>query len=107
MEKYIVLSPVGHYRTEHMMDFLSALKNLSMDKKELEGLYRTFIIYIKSPKIFYPFIRLLESNNFISATLCGVINTFIKQGVNFRAIQLLSEHFFKNVLKMDKIASKK
>jgi radical SAM superfamily enzyme YgiQ (UPF0313 family) len=85
---------------------MPTIKNPNMSKDEIEGLYRTFIIYTKSPKIFYPFIRLLESNNFVSSTLCGIINTFIKQGINFRTIQLLSEHLFKNVLKMDKIAAK-
>ena len=85
---------------------MPTIKNPNMSKDEIQGLYRTFIIYVKSPKIFYPFIRLLESNNFVSSTLCGVINTFIKQGINFRTIQLLSEHLFKNVLKMHKIAVK-
>ncbi len=35
MEEYIVLSPVGHYRTKDIKDFLKALKNLTPPPAEI------------------------------------------------------------------------
>ena len=68
------------------------LKNPNMTKKEIMGLHRTFIIYVKSPKIFWPLVRLLEFNNIISVNLCRILNTFIKQGIKTKTFKILFDH---------------
>ena len=78
----------------------SVVHNPTITKKQMEGVYRTFVIYIKSPKILYPFIRLLELDNLVSINLCRIINTFITQGFNPKAFKFLFEHLLKNVLKI-------
>ncbi|KKK97803.1 hypothetical protein LCGC14_2649100 [marine sediment metagenome] len=35
MEEYVVLSPVGHYRTKYLEDFLEALKVLAPPPAEI------------------------------------------------------------------------
>ena len=68
------------------------LKNPHMTKNQIMGLHRTFIIYAKSPKVFWPLIRLLEFNNPISIGICGILNTFIKQGVQLKTFKILLDY---------------
>ena len=56
------------------------------------GLHRTFIIYAKSPRIFWPLIRLLEFNNPISVNTCRILNTLIKQGIRPKTFKILFDH---------------
>ena len=80
--------------SEHLSGYYEGtiLKNPNMTRNQIMGLYRTFIIYVKSPKIFWPLIRLLEFNNPISINLCRLLNTFIKQGVKPKTFKILLEH---------------
>ncbi len=68
------------------------LKNPNMTKDETLGLYRTFNIYIRSPKIFWPFVRLMEYNNPLSKNMCSVVNTFMKQGFRPRTFRIFWNH---------------
>ncbi|MBI2559330.1 B12-binding domain-containing radical SAM protein [Candidatus Woesearchaeota archaeon] len=80
---------------EHLSSYYEGtiLRNPNMTKEQIMGLHRTFIIYVRSPKIFWPFIRLLEFNNAISINLCRLINTFMKQGIRFKTFKILWGHF--------------
>ena len=42
------------------------LKNIVLSRSEIAGLLKTFQLYVKMPKYFAPFIKLLENDNFIS-----------------------------------------
>lgn len=68
------------------------LKNPNMTRNQIMGLYRTFIIYVKSPKILWPLIRLLEFSNPISISMCGIVNTFIKQGIRLKTFKILFDY---------------
>jgi len=79
---------------EHLSSYYEGtiLKNPNMTKEEILGLYRTFNIYIKSPKIFWPFVRFLEFNNPISINCCRIINTFMKQGFRPRTFKIFIDY---------------
>jgi radical SAM superfamily enzyme YgiQ (UPF0313 family) len=85
---------------------MPTIRNPKMPRNEIAGLFKTFIIYCKSPKIFWPFVRLLEYSNPISVNLCGISNTFIKQGFRPRTFRILLDHLFANLLKMPRIFGK-
>lgn len=68
------------------------LKNPNMTKEQIMGMYRTFIIYVKSPKIFWPLIRLLELDNPVSINACRILNTFIKQGIKPKTFKILFDY---------------
>jgi radical SAM superfamily enzyme YgiQ (UPF0313 family) len=84
---------------EHLSSYYEGtiLKNPKMTREDIMGLHRTFIIYAKSPKIFWPLIRLLEFNNLISINICRVLNTFIKQGVKPKTFKILLGHALNRV----------
>jgi len=85
---------------------MPTIKNPNMSRSEMYGLFRTFIIYCKSPKIFWPFIRTLEYNNFISINISRIVNTFIKQGFKPKTFKILFDHLFTNVLKVPNFLGK-
>ncbi len=80
--------------SEHLSSYYEGtiLKNPNLTKGQIMGLYRTFIIYVRAPKIFWPFIRLLEFNNPVSINACRLINTFMKQGLKLRTFKILWDH---------------
>ena len=85
----------------------TVLKNPNMTREQIMGLYRTFIIYVKSPKIFWPLIRLFEFNNPVSINICRILNTFIKQGIKLKTFKILADHVldrFRFMLKLPKSA---
>lgn len=78
---------------------MPTIKNPNLSKDEVAGLFNTFTIYCKSPKIFWPFIRVMEYNNPISINLCRIANTFIKQGFKPKTFKILLDHIFTNTFK--------
>lgn len=49
-----------------------------MSKKEIEGLYNTFNLYIKSPEWAFPLIRLLESSNPITNLIRSLLLKYVQ-----------------------------
>jgi len=95
---------------EHLSSYYEGtiLKNPNMTREQIMGLHRTFIIYAKSPKVFWPLIRLLEFNNIISINICRILNTFIKQGVKPKTFKILFDHAlsrFQFIFKLPKPAA--
>lgn len=48
-----------------------------LSKNQIEGLQRTFLLYCKSPKIFYPLIRFLERKGYLSNLFFKIYNLLI------------------------------
>jgi radical SAM superfamily enzyme YgiQ (UPF0313 family) len=82
------------------------IKNPNLPKKEVMGLFRTFTIYCKSPKIFWPFIKIMEYDNLVSINLSRIANTFIKQGFKPKAFGIFFDYAYNNVLKVPKLLDK-
>ena len=91
--------------SEHLSSYYEGtiLNNPNLTKEQIMGLYRTFIIYVRSPKIFWPFIRLLEFNNPISINLSRLINTFMKQGLKLKTFKILWEHALSRLQVMSRL----
>ncbi len=53
------------------------LKIEEMEKKEIEGLYNTFQLYLKFPKWTFPLIRLLEASNPVANTIRYLLLKFV------------------------------
>ena|SRR3989338_299807 len=70
----------------------TVLKNPHMTREQIIGLYRTFEVYVKSPKVLWPLIRLLELNNPISVNSCRIVNTFMKQGFKLKTFKIFWNH---------------
>ena len=75
---------------------MPVIKNPNMSSNEIKGLYRTFVIYCKFPKIFWPFVMIMEYNNLVSVNLCRIANTFIKQGFKPKTFKILLGYLFTN-----------
>lgn len=54
----------------------SILSMPELSKNQIEGLSRTFLLYYESPQIFYPMIRFLERNSYLSNTFFKIYNKF-------------------------------
>lgn len=85
---------------------LPMVKNPNLSKEDIVGLFRTFVIYCKSPKIFWPLIRLMEYNNPISINLSKITNTFIKQGFKFKTFKILFNYVYSNVFRIPDLFGK-
>jgi anaerobic magnesium-protoporphyrin IX monomethyl ester cyclase len=79
------------------------IKNPNLSKEETAGLFRTFVIYCKTPKVFWPIVRLMEYDNPVSTNMARVANTFIKQGFKPRTFKILFSHAYNNVLKLPEL----
>lgn len=67
---------------------VSILKGLTLSREEIHGLSRTFYLYVRSPKILYPFIRLLEKDTPFSRLVIGVMTRYYwRKDPYFRGIK--------------------
>ena len=58
---------------EHYDNYDTCLTMPNLSKKEIRGLYRTFLIYVKLPKVLWPLIRIAEHDNFIGNKLLQLL----------------------------------
>lgn len=93
---------------EHVSSYYegTVLNNPHMTRDEVIGIYKTFEIYVKSPKIFWPFVRILEYSNPISRTARSLINTFIKQGFKTRTFKIIFDHAIGKVQFVPRVPTK-
>lgn len=56
---------------------VQTVKIKDMGKKEIEGLYNTFNLYIRFPEWTYPFIHLLESSNPVTDSIRSLLLRFV------------------------------
>jgi len=49
-----------------------------MSKEEIEGLYKTFNLYVKLPEWTFPFIRLLESSNPVTNPIRSLLLKYVQ-----------------------------
>jgi len=63
---------------EHYDYYDTCLTMPNLSKKEIRGLYKTFVLYIKSPKILWPLIRITEYDNYLSNKLFNILQKLIK-----------------------------
>lgn len=74
----------------------STLTMPQLSSSEIEALHRTFKIYVRSPKILYPLIKILEKNNVAFRVLCSYLGSSL-DAVSFRHLLEINGNFLKSL----------